>query len=136
MRKRAHSPRTLHSGRYIVWIINKSKHNYEHCADRPWKQLVAELLSALVKVEVLWEGHRIWKKISHLYWHLFSKVKKESLKSKVLDRILHNLNLAQLTQILRNPIFCVKVQIFWERHKILKKSPHFFDITYYWHQKS
>ena len=134
MRKCAHSPRTLHSGRYILWIINKSKHNYDHCSlfindEVHGSNLWLSYLALWLKLRYYEKATEFEKKISHLYWHLFSKVKKESLKSKVFDRILHNLNLAQLTRILRHPIFCVKVQIFWERHKILKKSPHFFDIT-------
>ena len=35
------------------------------------------ILSCLIwyanKVKILWEGHKVWKKISHLFWRLLSK---------------------------------------------------------------
>ena len=51
------------------------------------------------KVKTLWEGHKIWKKISHLFWGLLSSVKTNGIFFQIFVAFSENLNFAILRSL-------------------------------------
>ena len=70
------------------------------------------------KVKILWEGQKIWKKISHLFWHLLSTVKTRGRIFQIFVVFSGNLNF-KASWILCRYLFCSLV---------MEKSIDYFQI--------
>ena len=82
------------------------------------------------KVQILWEGHKIWKENLPLYFEIMYLVtSKQSMRFfQNFVVFLEYLNFT-CDSLWRVESMICKVQILWEGHKIWKNIPSWFEIT-------